>query len=109
MVHNFIKLFADDTKLYARVDNDKQRRSLQEDLDSALDWSSRWQLKFNTSKCKNLHLGPDSNNDYMMDGRTIEETTEEKDLGIIIDQNLKFQSHIASSVKKNKQKTWIYL
>ena len=109
MVQNFIKLFADVTKLYARVDNDEQRRSLQNDLDSVLDWSSRWQLIFNTSKCKHLHLGPDSNNDYMMDGRTIKKTTEEKDLGIIIDQNLKFKSHIASSVKKaNRKLGFIY-
>ena len=31
VVQNFIKLFADDTKLYARVDNEEQRRSFQDD------------------------------------------------------------------------------
>ena len=55
VVENYIKLFADDTNLYACVDTDDQRNSLQKDLDSVMNWSDRWQLRFNTSKCKHLH------------------------------------------------------
>jgi hypothetical protein len=41
------KLFADDTKLYAVVNEAEQQISLQNDIDSLLKWSDRWLLKFN--------------------------------------------------------------
>ena len=109
VVENYIKLFADDTKLYARVGTDYQRNSLQKDIDSVMNWSDRWQLRFNTSKCKHLHLGPETNSQYQMEGRTLERTPEEKDLGVTVDETLKFQSHISTSVKKaNRKLGFIY-
>ena len=47
VVQNIVKLFADDTKLYAVVNEEKQQISLQNDIDSLLKWSDRWLLKFN--------------------------------------------------------------
>ena len=44
---------------------------LQHDIDSLVDWSIPWQLKFN-SKCKLLHLGqPYGYGEYLIDGNTI--------------------------------------
>ena len=68
VVRNYIKLFADDTKLYACLDTDDQRNSLKEDLDSVMNWSDRWQLRFNTSKCKHLHFGPETSSEYCYAG-----------------------------------------
>jgi hypothetical protein len=45
VVQNIVKLFADDTKLYAVVNEEKQQISLQNDIDSLLKWSDRWLLK----------------------------------------------------------------
>jgi hypothetical protein len=47
-----IKLFADDTKVFASVSNEEDKNSLQGDIDKLMNWSDTWLLKFNKSKCK---------------------------------------------------------
>ena len=79
---NIVKRFADDTKLYAVVNEEKQQIRLQNVIDSFLKWSDRWLLKFNKSKCKHIHLGPNTNIKYKMRESNIQQVTEEKDLGI---------------------------
>ena len=54
-ISNFIKMFADDTKLFSTprsVDDD----SLQRDLDLLKDWSSKWLMKFHPDKFKVIQL-----------------------------------------------------
>ena len=104
VIENMVKLFADDTKVSASVRNENDRDSLQKDINSLMKWSDTWLLKFNQSKCKHLHLGPETNYSYMMEENSIDITTEEKDLGIIVDDNLNFQNHINKQVKKANQK-----
>ena len=53
-VKTSISLFADDTKLYSPC---KDHDLLQADLDMLCNWSSKWQLLFNTDKCKVVHIG----------------------------------------------------
>ena len=100
IVRNIVKLFADDIKLYARVNTECQRDNLQTDINNLVEWSETWQLRFNSSKCKHLHLGNESGFTYHMEGKEIEQVHEEKDLGVIVDSKLKFQTHIASATKK---------
>jgi hypothetical protein len=50
-----IKLFADDTKVFASVNNEGDKNSLQGDIDKLMNWSDTWLLKFNKSKCKHMH------------------------------------------------------
>jgi hypothetical protein len=57
IVNSFIYTYADDTKLFRRVDNDKDRKELQRDLDIVGGWADKWQLRFNAEKRKTLHLG----------------------------------------------------
>lgn len=45
------KMFADDTKLYARSDVDSGSQDLQADLDKLQEWSKLWLLKFRPQKC----------------------------------------------------------
>ena len=74
---------------------------IQADLDLLAKWSEEWQLGFNEGKCKVLHLG--NNNpklDYKINGVSLATDTSEKDLGVIIDGELKFHSHIARAVNK---------
>ena len=107
LVQNMAKLFADDTKLYAIVNDIEEQTRLQEDIDKLLDWSQKWLLTFNKSKCKHVHFGPETNSSYNMAGDEITKSTEEKDLGITIDNKLKFQQHISIQVKKANQKLGI--
>ena len=46
-------------------------------------------MPLNTSKCKSLHLGySNPNHIYSMGGKCIEQTSGEKDLGIVVDHQL---------------------
>jgi hypothetical protein len=82
VVQNVAKLFADDTKLYAAVNNTNHEIKLQGDTDRLVQWSKEWLLTFNKSKCKHVHFGSPNNARYQMGGDIITQSTEEKDLGI---------------------------
>ena len=49
--------FADDTKVFTRVNNDGDKQHLQNDLDKSVKWSEKWQMLLNFGKCKCLHTG----------------------------------------------------
>ena len=64
--------------------------TLQEDLHSMYKWSQDWQLLFNFTKCKCLHIGYNNPNcDYFMGDVRIESIDMEKDLGVHIHKSLK--------------------
>ena len=100
VVQNVAKLFADDIKLYAAVNNTNDVIKLQGDIDILMQWSKDWLLTFNKSKCKHIHFGPPNNDKYQMGGDIITQSTEEKNLGITIDEKFKFQIHINNQAKK---------
>ncbi len=52
-----IQLFADDSKLYNVVNNVQQSEELQKNISQAEKWADLWQMQFNASKCKQLHIG----------------------------------------------------
>ena len=102
-------LFADDSKIYCRVprygsdinDQESAEITLQNDLNELQNWATKWKMAFNVSKCKIMHLGYGNNKcEYKLGGETLSETTEEKDLGVLIDNNLKFSRHIRGIVSK---------
>ena len=49
--------FADDTKVFRKVNNDSDKQHLQNDLDKLVKWSEKWQMLVNFGKCKCLHTG----------------------------------------------------
>ena len=94
-------MFADDTKIIRPIVTQKDRDTLQNDLDKLMVWTQKWQMKFNVDKCSVLHFG--YNNPmfmYNMDGRNLQSKTEEKDLGVYINTSMKFNKQCAESVKK---------
>ena len=99
--HNVCKLFADDCKLYgAKLLNGKMKS----DLEQLEQWSYKWQLPFNTKKCKTMHFGnTNSKQSYSLNGHILETSSQEKDLGVIVDVDLKFHVHTASVIKKANQ------
>ena len=58
-IANFVKIFADDTKVYSTIStiSDSDCNKLQGDLIQSSDWSDIWELRFNAKKCKSLHIG----------------------------------------------------
>ena len=49
-------LFADDAKLYKHVTSREDHQSLQNGLNALQEWSNRWLLKLNISKCKTVFM-----------------------------------------------------
>ena len=98
-----IRLFADDAKVFGPVTTLQERIGLQTDLDSILEWTKLWQLPLNIEKCSVLHLGPrNSKQQYTLGKVPLKDTDMERDLGVLIDHELKFHLHAAGVVKKCK-------
>lgn len=98
VVESIVKIFADDTKIYAPT---SKSDVLQNDLDALYDWSKLWDMKFNVNKCKQIHYGRNNpENVYTMNNIDIIKDEQEKDLGIIFQNDLKFSQHISSKINK---------
>ena len=78
--------------------------SLQRDIDKLAAWSKNWLLKFNTSKCVVLRIRAAIQFCYCMNGEKLSIVNDQKDLGIIINEDLKPSSHILSITKKANQR-----
>ena len=100
VVGNTVKLFADDTKLYSVVDSVERKEDLQMDINNLSKWSKEWLLSFSKNKCKHMHFGTSFHSAYSSENEIIRTETKEKDLGIIIDNELKIQEHINTQVKR---------
>jgi len=62
---------------------------LQTDLRSLCNWSQDWQMLFNVDKCKVMHIGHNNYTaKYEMNGKFLDEVTEERDLGVIMQSDL---------------------
>ena len=94
-------MFADDTKLFRCIRSEMDVAQLQHDIDALFEWSKLWLLPFNISKCKHLRIGQQSHSSsYTLDGTTIDSVVNMRDLGVIIDSELKFHSHTNSAASK---------
>ena len=104
IINSSVKIFADDTKIYRKVTEEQDRLQLQSELDAVSDWSNKWQMPFNADKCTVLHIGnQNSEGEYTLDGLQLKKTDLEKDLGIVMDSDLKFRKQAASAVAKATQ------
>jgi ribonuclease P/MRP protein subunit RPP40 len=69
--------FADDTKVFTTIEDDRDSQELQKGIDKLARWTEEWQMKFNVDECKVMHIGqtnPEAT--YNMNGkelRTIED------------------------------------
>ena len=46
-ISNWILKFADDTKMFGRVDRQQESDDMQKDIDRLVQWSLEWQMLFN--------------------------------------------------------------
>ena len=113
-VSSFIHMYADDTKVSREVGSIQDSTILQTDLNQIHTWFIHsymihtWQLKFNSTKCKIIHIGhvniranysmTESGNEVVLGS-----TSEEKDLGVWIDDKLKFTSHVGHVAARSNQ------
>ena len=97
-------LFADDTKIFRKINELVDVDMLQKDVDYAVEWSGIWLLKFHPDKC--VHMGIGVNKiitdpyHYKMGNHQLKKSACEKDIGVHVDNKLEFKEHINSAVNK---------
>jgi len=102
VVESLIALFADDTKLYRSMTSDLDSIQLQKDIDNFLEWSQLCLLNTNNNKCKGMRIAISDRSPliYMLDGEQLNVVSHQKDLGIVVDHQLKFHQHTTSVASK---------
>ena len=98
-IDSCIKFFADDSKLYLKVNSLVQADQLQGSVTRSENWADIWRMLCNYKKCKKFHVGnKDINATYIMHDQgqpvSLEQVEVEKDLGIYFDRKLSFRDHI---------------
>ena len=100
-LNSYIRIFADDTKIFRSIQSINDSNILQDDITKLIEWNEKWQLKFNIEKCKVMHYGKSNvNTSYQMFNTNLEAVSNEKDLGVTFDDELKFSSHIRGIINK---------
>ena len=90
--------FADDTKILGLS---KNRAFTQLDLNKIFDWCSQNNVSINFKKTVVMRFGTDNGDlSYVLDGNDLQVVTKTKDLGIIVDNKLKFSEHCFEVLKK---------
>jgi hypothetical protein len=105
-VKNECKLYADDSKIMGKVRCVDDCVILQSDIDRVVNWAIEWQSLFNIGKCIVLRMGK-NNPEYeytMLDPSKnnrikLSVTQVEKDLGILISNDLKWNQQIAKATR----------
>ena len=95
MLKSHVFLFADDTKVFRRIDSENDSLQLQRDIDALDDWTSKWLLKFNSDKCHVLTMGKVEDikhtHYYKIGNQELDHVFSEKDLGVTFDTDLAFE------------------
>ena len=104
ITNHILKLFADDSKLIGIIKNAKDIDLIQQDLDALVNWSQKWKMMFNLEKCKRMEISKSNRTSReppqlsmaidCSHRHTSSETKLEKDLGVYISNNAKFDHHI---------------
>ena len=110
----FVSIFADDTRITRKIENESDVESLQNDLETLYDWQERNNMEFNSKKFEILRYGK---NDILKESTSyftpnfedlIEEKESLRDLGVMMSNDATFSIHVEAVCSKVKQKSsWI--
>ena len=96
--------FADDTKVFIKVNTAGDKQHLQNDLDILVKWSEKWQMLFNFGMCNCLHTGHRNLDiNYNMGDTVLGTPVKEKDLGITIRADMKVSEQCGIAASKDNQ------
>jgi len=99
--HAILKLFADDSKLYFKCTNIDDFHKLVRDLIAIFEWLKDNQLSVAVEKCAVLHLGmTNPRREYEINGSVIPQVDSVRDIGIEVDQTMKFSRHCKSIAQR---------
>jgi hypothetical protein len=99
-----VYLFADDTKVFRSIFREEDCETLQTDIDHMFNWTEKSLLKFHPDKCGVMRIGKTklADRSYTMglDKHKLKAISEEKDIGVIIDDKLTFEKHMSAKINK---------
>ncbi len=96
--------FADDTKLFWKTNEIRDKQKLQDDIDKLVRSFEKWQMLFSFGKCKCLHTGPGNTGmDYEMGGTILSKSVKEKYLGVTMNANMKVSEQCRIAASKGNQ------
>lgn len=119
-----IKLFADDNKLYNIHKTKNERKKMITALDDFANWCSTWKVEISVQKSFILYLGKNNPKDqYKLGDNVLGSVDTIRDLGILINNELKFHEHISKItrsaylrmriffrfIKSRRVKTWVHI
>ena len=92
--------FADDNEMSKSVSSVEGVQTLQDDLVKLGNLTSDWQMSFNIDKCSVIHLGRENRkHQYSLCGSVLRESIKERDLGITVDNSMKFSEQCKIEIK----------
>ena len=105
--HDIIRLYADDAKILGKATTAEDRARLQEDIDRCVELAKTWLMRFNIEKCKVMHVGRGAKrsahvytmNDENDEPQPLTVTQVERDLGVLVSNNLKFGPQCIAAAK----------
>lgn len=104
-----VALFADDTKCYRTIGTTEDAKHLQCDLDGINQWCRMWRMNLNQSKCGVLTVTRNLNpvqscyhltNDDLTNTSVISKRAVQKDLGVLITPDLKWNHQVSAVCAK---------
>ena len=100
-LNSLFSIFADDSKIFHQANTVDDAELIQEDLNTLQAWCIKWKMDFNIAKCHVLHFGKkNSSYIYHLCGSPLNKVSEEKDLGVLISEDLKPYKNIQENIKK---------
>ena len=102
-----MRLFADDSVIYRKIESLADAELLQKDLENLTRWEQQWQMAFHPGKCKVMRMSRATSKfelTYRLRGHDLEVTDHEKYLGVVLDDRLSWGPQIKSVAGKAKQK-----
>ncbi|PKU42866.1 reverse hypothetical protein [Limosa lapponica baueri] len=92
--------FTDDTKLGGLADTPEGCATIQGDLSRLESWAEKNLVRLNKGKCRVLHMaGKNPRHQYRLGMDPLGSTTEEKDLGVLVDSKLSMSQQCALVAK----------
>lgn len=106
------KIFADDLKTYARITDSTGVDEFVSALAELSSWADSWQLPISCGKSNWMFISNrkdllDTDVEFNLAGKLFHEVKEIRDLGIIVDNNLSFSTHITTIIANAKKRLFL--
>ena len=105
-VESSIRLFADDSIIYRKINSNIDHQILQTDLIQLEKWSDKWQMQFNISKCVHLPITNKTkprSHQYSLFGHPLSKVASHLYLGVNLDFKLSWAKHITEITSKSSK------